>query len=508
MKRWYALLVFISSIVQADCVVYWNTKPLERTMQDPLFLMLSEVSTCPGSIQELRTLFKNQGINEQISMVANRGRNNPEEGSFSFFESVYGQSSQTISINKGDLFLGYFTGLKGNTIILDQQPEAHKLLIEVIAWDSQKELYNFYELRGMDSRETRWFYRGDSADAYKDNTWLYRDNPADVPHFGNRMRCSACHNSGGPILKELSKPHNDWWTVSRPLLLEPNQPDEEVQAILQQVIDADVLADDVNTGSLKLEASSQVAQIQKELSLQEQLRPLFCTTEINLESNLNLSEHTNSIPSSFWINPLLGDINVAVAPADYLQLLQDFDMHFPETTFRDADHGWLTPVKGLSDIRAIRNLINNKQITSDFAKAVLMIDFIHPVFSSQRCELLKLLPERANEEWEIQFLTHLQLNSAHFESASLLADYLSIEENNKVLMDKIEQYKHYLEQVMNSSAGLRMSYQYLIELRKSVVLSELSQNPLGQILEPGFRVIFPEVLGSEALKVCRVSSGN
>lgn len=82
--------MFISSIVQADCVVYWNTQPLDRPMQDPLFLMLSQMNTCPGSIQEIRTLFKNQRINEQISMVANRGRNNPEEGSFSFFESVYG----------------------------------------------------------------------------------------------------------------------------------------------------------------------------------------------------------------------------------------------------------------------------------------------------------------------------------------------------------------------------------------------------------------------------------
>lgn len=490
MKKWYAMLMLISTITQAECSVYWNKQPLDKPMQDPLYLMLSQSITCPSNIKELKKLFKKNRINEQISMVANRGRNNPGEGSFSFFESVYGPLG-SISIHKGDLFLGYFTGVLGNTIILDQQPEARKLLIEVIAWDSQKELYNFYELRGVDSINTRWFYRGDSADAYKDNTWLYRDSPPGEPHFGTRMRCSACHNSGGPILKELSKPHNDWWTVSRPLLLEPNQPDDEVLAILKQIKDADLLADDVNTGNLKLEASDKIAEIQKELSLQEQLRPLFCTTEINLESSLNLSANTDSIPSSFWINPLLGYINVPVVPADYIQLLQDFDMYFPETTMRDADHGWLTPVKGDADMRAISKLIQTKQITSDFAKAVLLIDFIHPVFSSQRCELLKLLPEKANEGWEQRFLVNLRLNSTHFVSASLLVDYLSSEEIHKILMDKIQEYRHYLELVMNSSTGLRMSYQNLIELRTSVAASELSQNPLGQILEPGFRVIFP-----------------
>jgi hypothetical protein len=34
-------------------------------------------------------------------------------------------------------------------------------------------------------------------------------------------------------------------------------------------------------------------------------------------------------------------------------------------------------------------------------------------------------------------------------------------------------------------------FKKLLKVRKDVSLSEISQNPLGQILEPGFRLIFP-----------------
>lgn len=492
MKKGYVLFMVIASTVQANCLVFQNDRPVEHHMHDPLYELLSQTKICPSSIQELKKLFKNNGVNEQISMVANRGRNNPQEGSFSFFESLSGQLSFDISINKGDLFLGYFTGLQENKVILDQQPAKNKLLIEAIAWDSQKKIYNFYELRGVDNKNTRWFYRGDSADAYKDNTWLYRDNPLDEPHFGARMRCSACHNSGGPILKELSKPHNDWWTTTRPLVSGNNSLDEEVQAILHEISDADLLADDVNAGNLKLAKSEQIKEIQKALSLQEQLRPLFCTTEINLESTSNLSAQTDFIPSAFWINPLLGHIDVSIMPENYLQLLQKFNMYFPETTMRDADHGWLTPVKGIADLGAIQDLIERKQITEQFAKAVLMIDFIHPVFSSQRCALLKLLPDSATGGWEQQFLNNLRLNRPGLKSAPLLADYLSDEESHQLFIDIIERYKHSLQELIHSKEGREMSFQKLIELRAAVSQSELSQNPLGQIMEPGFRVIFPE----------------
>lgn len=486
MIKWIVILLCGSSLIHAHCTLYHNEQPVKEKMNDPLFFLVSNSSRCPGSIQELKQRITVNGLLIQTSMVANRGRKNPSEGSFSFFESIYGQLPTGESINKGSFFLGYFTALKDGTLILDQAPEHNKLLIEVIAWDKQKMLFNFYELRGLKNGQTRWFYRGDSKDAYKDNTWLYRDHPENEPHFGSRMRCSACHNSGGPIFKEMAQPHNDWWTSNRPLILKPNTPDNEVQALVEQVVDADMLAHDVQQGAAQLVESNEMIQFQSTLSLQEQLRPLFCTTEINLESNLKMPKKGVAIPSAFWINPLLGHIDLSVSADEYQQLLESFDMQFPETSLKDADHSWHTPVKGEADLNAIKNLVQNNVITASFAKAVLLIDFAHPVFSNSRCELLKLLPIHKKEKWLDEFIMTLQHHD-EMPAAVQLVTFL-----NKLPYDMLENYRTNLTQLMRERLGLHAVFQQLIDVRHAVNISEISQNPKGQILEPGFRVIFPE----------------
>lgn len=496
MKKIWFVLLFISSLAHATCTVYFNSQPINKKLTDPLYYLLSNSEICPQSIQELRHSMTLNGLKEIIGMVANRGRNNPSEGSFSFFESVYGQLSPGQFIEKGELFLGYFTRLKGNTIILDQKPKEGKLLIEAISWDSRRKLYHFYELRGIENGGVRWFYRGNSKDAYKDNTWLYRINPEGENHFGNRMRCSACHNSGGPILKEMNSPHNDWWTNNRPLILAPNKPDDDVGHLLEQVKDASVFANEVGTGMRHLIDSKTMKKFQGKLSLQEQLRPLFCTTEINLESSTGSSEAIVSIPSAFWLNPLLGRIDLTISAKDYNQLLEEFNTYFPETSLRDADHAWLTPVKGKADLNAIKQLIQHNTISEQFARSVLMIDFTNPLFSTKRCELLKLIPETNqtnNKEWLDQFLVNLRKNENYVKGSHQLADYISkAPMDSKELVKQIKIYQYFLKESLSAGLGLRKHFLRLIELRKAVFSSELSQNPLGQILEPGFRVIFPE----------------
>ncbi|KTD62301.1 hypothetical protein [Legionella shakespearei] len=492
-KLCVALFMCIGSWVHAECLVYLNNDVIDKPLNDPLFSLLSDSVSCPTSVQELKQKLVANHLQIETRMVANRGRNNPAEGSFSFFESVYGQLASGQRVKKGDFFLGHFTALEGNTLVLDQRPEHEKLLIELIVWDRQKEQYNFYELRGWERGGVRWFYRGDSADAYKDNKWLYRKSPANEDHFGSRMRCSACHNSGGPILKEMSLPHNDWWTDLRPLILAPNHPDPEVERLIAELADADLLARDVRTGANKLGNSSSMTAFGKQLSLQEQLRPLFCTTEINLESSADEEGSSFLIPSAFWLNPVLGQINISVSRDAYNEVLETLDMNFPETSLRDADHAWLTPVKSDADLQEIQRLIKQGLISEEFAKAVLMIDFTHPVFSTERCDLLKLLPETNEKEWLSHFMSHLRKQSSKNKAAATLSDYL---ENPVVYqgkaMQEIHQYQQYLAQLLMTREGLKTSYLNLIALRKSVFTSELSQNPKGQILEPGFRVIFPE----------------
>lgn len=484
------LLLSLTSIIHANCVIYDKETPLTTQLHDPLFKILDKALTCPQSIQEFKAILNEHHLKIQTSMVANRGKNNPLLGSFSFFESLSGDLVSGETIKEGDFFLGHFTREKKGKIILDQLPKPNKLLIELIAWDNQKALYNFYELRGKAKGDTRWFYRGDSADAFKDNTWLYRDNPKDQSHFGNRMRCSGCHNSGGPIFKEHLQPHNDWWTQINPLEFQPNTPDPEVLSLIEHLVDANELAQDVKKGAAKLINSRGMIELNKTLSLQEQLRPLFCTTEINLENALISNSGEMIIPSGFWINPLLGHFDLALPQAQYNQLLDTFGMNFPETPLQDADNPWLTPVKSAADVQAILALIEQKIIDKKFAQAVLMVDFKHPLFSTSRCNLLKLLPQHTTKTWYLDYLDVLNTQAKENPAAGQLLYNLTTATSLEMAA-KVNDYESSLIISLRSVSGVHEAFQTLLQNRASVFNSEISQNPLGQILEPGFRVIFP-----------------
>jgi hypothetical protein len=488
-------MLFSFSIAHAQCVIYDNQNiPLRNIPNDPLSFILHQTGQCPSSIQALKEEMKYFDLSAHVSMVANRGKNNPSQGSFSFFESIYGKLSESYMINKGEFYLGYFTDVQNNQLILDQSPKANKLLIELIAWDRTHQIYNFYELRGLNKTETRWYFRGDSKDALLDNQYLYRDNLENTPKFGGRMRCSACHNSGGPIMKEIQFPHNDWWTNANKLKFSPNHLTPEVRWLVNGLVNSNIFSKDVKKG-MNLINNSQVYQSAKrKLSLQEQLRPLFCTTEINLESNVSAEKKSKVvIPSSYFLNPLLADIDISISHTAYLSLLKKNHMHFPETKYLDSDHAWLTPVKGYNDINAISTLIKQKIVTAHFAESVMMIDFQHPVFSASRCQLLKYLPETTTH-WEKEFMEQLAIKQASDLNAKRLFTYLSNRHKyahdyfNHVIM----KYKNKLISLAKTKQGQQDLFQKLIELRAAVHQQELSKNPKGEILEPGFRVIFPE----------------
>ncbi|QDQ39215.1 hypothetical protein E3226_001710 [Legionella geestiana] len=472
----------------AECVVYQHEHPLAMKNQDAVFELLSLNHECPSNIQSFGKLISSQSLKLQTAMVANRGKNNPGMGSFSFFSSIHGQLTNGFSIKKGEFFLGFFTKLKGNSIQLSQEPFKNNLLIELIAWDKEKRWYNFYELRGVDGKRARWFYRGNSQDAYLDNQLLYRQENPDKPTFGNRMRCSACHNAGGPIMKEIKAPHNDWWQSKKRLVFSPNYPDHEVQELIGTLVESDTFSQLVMRGAGRIDNSLSMNRFKATLSLQEQLRPLFCTQEINLESDTQSADSTEvHIPSGFWINPLLGHVELSIPREQYRFLLFANRMRFPETKLYDADNAWLTPVKGRNDIIAIKKLIADHVISARFSQAVLLIDFKHPVFSSKRCGLMKLLPNIQSPDWQKQFLK--QLKTSQQPEAHKLLKYLSAPPS--VLNKIIDNYQQLLQHQAKEPAFQQRAFKHLIELRASVYKEELSKNPLGQILEPGFRVIFP-----------------
>jgi hypothetical protein len=485
MKKIIVLLFIAFSAHAQKCAIYYNNRAAPD-LKDALYWVLTTASECPTSVLPLEKECRSKGMQYSSSMVANRGHQNPIKGSFSFFEMARGKMPDG---SDGEIFIGHFTRLANGNIVLDQTPSPDKLLIEAIAWDDNKQLYNFYELLGQEHGDPKWFYRGDSQDALLDNRYLHRiPNPGEEK-FGRRMRCSACHNNGTPIMKELSFPHNDWWTETRPLIFGRNRLSKTVSNRVLNLSSAEHLAQNVLIGMQKIHQSNSYKQVKSKQSFIETMRPLFCPTEINLVSSdkrLKGPETEFLMPPESLLHPLLGSPQLVFSKQEYQQLLNRHSIKFPETNEMDADHMWLTPVVSMNDRLAIEELIADEIITEKIAKDILMIDFKNPLFSDLRCGLLGFIPHEWSTFWLEDFLNTLanQQNPIARTLATNIEDLFSDERIHQPLL---QEYATYLSR----DDAKEQLFDKLLRQRKQVSTSELSQNPLGEILEPGFRVIFP-----------------
>lgn len=480
-------VVFISAAdLHAACTVRNSNGQVTSSKFDPLFLVLEKSVDCPEDIQSLKALLKQEGLASQPYMVANRGIHNPAFGSFSFFEKITGVSPLfSQPIENGEVFLGHFTGIENNTVVADQEPTKGKLLIELIAWDKVKKLFNFYELIGT-GMGAKWFYRGDSQDILTDNAFLYL-NPQG-PKFGSTLRCSACHTSGGPIMKEMALPHNDWWTASRPLYFAQTI-SHEVSTWVKQLGYASEFSQSVQAGIKMLEQSPKYQNAKQRFSLQVILRPLFCETEINLESDpvpLDQAFDSVQIPSTSIVSPFLASGPLSISSSAYHQLLKLANMQFPETSRRDADHGWLVPVKGYSDSAEIKRLVENRTVTEEFVADVLAVDLENPFLSSKRCGLLQLIPSEGLSAFPER------LKSSTLPGVGELYENLTNPLFTRNFhLKRAQELLAQTQRDLNTLDGQKRLFKKLIDARQAVFDAEISKNPRGQILEPGFRVIFP-----------------
>lgn len=497
------LVLLHGEAIEASCRVEGRDPSAVSRLRDPLGLLLASSEKCPADVFELRERLSAEGWKLEATMVANRGFHNSKLGNFSVFERASERASQSASGGESEIFFGHFTRPGANQeLVADQDPRRGSLLVEAIAWDPGKLYYNFYELIGS-GLQGQWFYRGDSADILADNQLLHRQPDPSKPAFGNRLRCSACHLAGGPIMKELAAPHNDWWTKERGLEFGGRVPDQKLSKILQSLVPAERLAENVNLGLKKLFSSVGFQRVQKSLSLQERLRPLFCSVEVNFQSdrashsegNLFIEVPVEFLVDSRWLPPATearpGE-ELWIRREDYLQALQSMGSLFPETEMLDADHAWLTPVKAKSDQFAIDTLIEKGVIDEEFVADVLALDFMNPVFSQARCSLLKFLPNAEFSGWKQEFLERLEHERS--EAAQELFRNLIHPSRNRVayqarILDFLGRCGASLLDPKNAVDWVQL----LDQKRQEIRSSEISKNPRGQILEPGFRVIFPKI---------------
>jgi hypothetical protein len=494
----FGLMVRVGSATAACVIQDSSEKPVQNN-NDPLAQFLSAADACPQNVFEFRSRLTSAGAKLRPALVANGGfhnpKNNPNQVQMMLFEIVSGHLNQpNVEINDGEFFFGHFITTDGTNL-----KAGRDVFIELIARDPVKEVFNFYELTRDRKGRPGWFYRGDSLDIQQDVRLLHRQPDPHNPSFGNRLRCSGCHIAGGPIMKELAAPHNDWGRTER-LPFDPRRADAPLSEILQGLVDASELAKSVKVGLAQLEESQKFQQAKRTLTLQEQLRPLFCPVELNLESDTTPFDHKApkiEIPSAFFLDPMLAKGAVAVERAHYEAALTAAQTKFPGTSQADADHGWLTPVKAFSDTLVIGSLVKQGVIDQEFVSDVLAVDLTNPLslLPTARCKLLRVLPENAAGDWQEVFKASLRASNDPA-AQELLKNLTDPSRNAQFHQTRAARFLDEVQKRLQAKEAVIEMYQLLAQRREEVKASEISQNPKGRILEPGFRVVFPDTPGA------------
>ena len=490
---------------------------------DALFKLLSAQPECPGNALQFRDLVLATKLSSRPSMVANRGFHNPlPQGSFSFFESIDGSYAGQ-KLVPGDWFYGHFTAASIDntalTSILSPQQAAtpDNLLLETLVWDPRKQMYNFYEIRGT-GQGGQWFYRGDSADIQADIRNLWRGyDPAQPIFMGPlnagqatlpRLRCSGCHMNGGPIMKELAFPHDSWWRPERPLPLGAMRIAPEYKTILENLVSSQEFSGWIKAGNDKLASADAYMKKRATLPLQEQLRPVFCEQEVNLDSDLlplqGPAPQIKAPVGAFIDQRLAGDVRfIDIDKSLYTNALNLFQAQFFDYQSGsiansvqpinqiDADHAFETPVKSHTDMLLAQKMVQSGLIDEKFLYDVISIDPTRPMFSPQRCGLLQLLPGSApTPGWRQQFAQALA-GSDKPAARQLLA-------NMNDAARTPDWHRSQAKQILTRIQGLAAQQQpvngyvrLLAGRRIAVYQAQISQHPQGQIFEPGFRLIFP-----------------
>src|SRR4051812_48821120 len=159
--------------------------------QDPAARVLAAQDVCPRNVVEFVNALERSGAHMEPTMVNFVGFHNPDPGEFFIFEivSTAAAPSSGLKIERGDLLFGHFTAPTNSGQLVSNQ---QGLIIELIAWDPDKQFYNFYELV-----TDKWIYRGDSKDILDDVQLLHRQRSASEKPFPDRdrmrLRCSGCH---------------------------------------------------------------------------------------------------------------------------------------------------------------------------------------------------------------------------------------------------------------------------------------------------------------------------
>ena len=395
---------------------------------DPLFLLVLRNNSQTTSLKEIENLIQPLPTNRRVFVVdeaiANpaRNQNQSRRAVITFGGSNGGQ------VLNNTLMLSIFF----NELSFPDTPAR----IEAWGFDTSRGRINYY-LMSRDGNSLRWKFRGSS-------------NGADQLTGGQRRgTCFACHVNGGPVMKELARPWNNWHSIdSQATYLLPTAPAAVRWPVADQTprfkgrldqaenLETKIISviREFNTSrvmdSIQRNPDGTLATDAQGMSTVTQgrrlLRSLFETTEVNLISSLQKSRlhplpdvnlagpaQAVTIPNTFFLNsnllgpgggvPGLTGLGIAPAtqfsaiakiePAEYKQLIVSTSTKLFGKN-GDTDFAWFTPEASQIDNDMVDRLMRLGVVSPEFVAAVLAIDLEMPVFSLERARLLRFVPDQ------------------------------------------------------------------------------------------------------------------
>ncbi|PRQ02672.1 hypothetical protein [Enhygromyxa salina] len=285
--------------------------------------------------------------------------------------------------------------------------------LQVISWDDQRKLFNYFEVLVPGESNAVWSWAGDSSLARAPDT--------------KGAGCFDCHHNGVVIMKELNLPWNNWQSPRAQIA-----PDEVPKAVANETLFQDLNGADsyesVVMGSAQtyhkqwLQAHSVGADGKIELSAVDlMLEHLTAGTTINIVSSASLSagdDDISDIPSNalLWDDLLSSSLGLdysipalVIPRASYqsfvaehgYELAQRFPGECQDCANATAVYAikpgsthfaLYTPAPSFDDRFMITQMLQAEIFDNKFAAAIALVDVGKPVFSSTRAGLQQYAP--------------------------------------------------------------------------------------------------------------------
>jgi hypothetical protein len=373
-----------------------NYRPIpdaaKDALKDPMAVLLFKRGTFPSTLAETLKALE-IGNNDATSGVP---------GQRSFLIGEGGEVPFSPATNDLDRTLRYvvarFRGNDANVLLSTSAPAPDAGFLQVIAWDAENGVFNYYERL----TPTAWAWRGNSRHSLASPT--------------RGRGCFDCHVNGSLVMKELEIPWQNWHSMvasiddavssSSPLRTDPLFLNRSGGEDLEKLV--------IRPGISRWNAARTASMIDSAGQVRELpslLRHLFETTTVNLgtsrtESSANLDKN---LRLEFFLNKTaLFDV-IGLDPPDnfqtpvigrtlYQNALATFGFTLASGSFRqpgDTHFASLAPEAADEDLDVLARLLDANVMTPRFAACVLMIDFQNPVFSPIRQRLSAYVPPTA-----------------------------------------------------------------------------------------------------------------